>query len=405
MSEEKQEVTVVEAKLVEEKQKIGGNALSAMVLSSPQQMAASVAIESHRTACEVVTARLAAMALPRNREAVLEKLLEYCKDPVFAELAIYEKPAGKVKNESTGKWEQQYIEGPSARLLERIASDYCNFQVTTRVMPPVNGCTEILVRTTDLETNAILDRTYAVPHERWKKAETEWDDKKKAYVVLEEGKVIPVVEPDKIRMLVLSEESKQIRNTISKAVDATIVKTCYEACQTTNRVSDIEALKDVPKLLNVWCGKLNVSKAQLFNFLKIKNEKELEPTHVRRLRCLYVAAQEGEVSISELFDGAKDVPLKKKEDQKPQPEPVKEVKEAAPPKPAAKVEEKLAPKPEPKPEPKEEPKQEQIKPAPPPQEEPPAQDEEDGDEGEEEEDEDDELPVLKDKGDKPKSRF
>jgi hypothetical protein len=61
---------------------------------------------------------LMAMRRPRDIFQTRGKLMEACARPAFAETALYRKPVGKKKNETTGAWEQNYVEGPSIRFAE-----------------------------------------------------------------------------------------------------------------------------------------------------------------------------------------------------------------------------------------------------------------------------------------------
>lgn len=299
------EITTVNAQPVPVAKQLPA-AMATMGLMSPREMAHSVAIEAQGRAVELVMAKMAAMATPRDRGYILQQLEEVCSDPEFAEQALYAKPAGNKKVGSA--WKPAFITGPSVRLLERIANVYGNFKVLVNVLPPHGDCTEILVRTMDLQETVEWEARYAVPHERWQAEKSEYVNGSKK--VIEEGKVIKVVEPDKIRMLVLSETSKQIRNTVKRAVDPFIVRKCEEWCKNTNKITELELLKNAPACFENYSKKFNVSQAQLLSFLEIEDMKKIEAGHIRRLRELWVSIQEGEVDPSEIFDGAAKVQKK-----------------------------------------------------------------------------------------------
>ncbi len=405
--------------------------MAAMGLMSPRDMAHSVAIEAQGRAVELVMAKMAAMATPRDRQYILDQLEEACSDPEFAEQAMYAKPAGNKKIGNA--WKPAFITGPSVRLLERIANVYGNFKVLVNVMPPHNDCTEILVRTMDLQETVEWEARYAVPHQRWQAEKTEYINGAKK--VIEPGKVIDVREPDKIRLLVLSETSKQIRNTIKRAVDSFIVRKCEEWCKNTNKITELEMMKNLPSCFENYSKKFNVSQAQLLGFLELEKMADVEPGHIRRLRELWVGIQEGDVDPSELFEGAAKV--QKKPAAKPEGEAksaAKVVKQEAEKKAAEPAPPKEAPPPPPKQEPLPAPPEPAATSAAPPTEttqttaatpsgaptaqpdsattspgSPPPDDEEDDEPEDEDEDpedeEDDEPPPPVKQKDKPKGRF
>lgn len=370
------EVTKITAEPVKEPVKKELPALAGLV--SPKQLAATVAIEAQGRAVEVVVAKMAAMALPRDEHAILSELLERCTDEVFADEAIYAKPAGS-KNIG-GKWVPQFIEGPSIAMLTEIARVWGNLKLVTRVFPPEKSSTDILVRKMDLQENVEWEATYAVPHKRWKAPE--YSNGK----IVKAGEVIEVVEPDKIRLLVLSEQSKQVRNIIRRGVPANILKQCMLACENTNLLADKTLAKDYKKAVETFKERFGISEAQICGFLEIKKASDLQPEHVRKMRVLYQSIKEGQVDPSELFEGATRQPKKEREEEKPAPEPTalekaKEVKKEA----EKKVEEKAkAEKEKPAPEPKKEEPEPQEE-----DEEEPTEDDDD-DEGEVDEDQEEE---------------
>src|SRR5262245_27129293 len=57
---------------------------------------------------QLEAAMILAARKPRRIDTFRLRMLEDCKDPTFAELALYHKAVGKKKNPVTGEWEEQF---------------------------------------------------------------------------------------------------------------------------------------------------------------------------------------------------------------------------------------------------------------------------------------------------------
>ena len=127
--------------------------------------AGTVAVEQTRAVAEVQTKLLAAQAAPRNKAAAVERILESCKRPTFAESAMYSYPRGG-----------QTVTGASIRLAEELARGWGNIlygikELSTMPERFVDGkrlppCTEMQAFCWDLETNTESTQNFTVPHER-----------------------------------------------------------------------------------------------------------------------------------------------------------------------------------------------------------------------------------------------
>lgn len=363
------EVTQINAVPVEDRAPVAQQLPALAQLASTSALAASVAIEAQRAAVEAASAKLSALALPRNKVEILARLKELCADPEFAEKAIYAKPqGGKFETNEQGKkeWVDEYVFGPSVHLMTEVANIYGNIDIDVDAHPPINNCTQIFAVVRDLESTVRWRDGVNVPHQRWRKPETAWDDKLRKKVTIKEGYVEEIRDPAQIEMLVKAAKSKLKRNTIRNAISADVIKKVEMWCFNTNRDQELSLAADSNNCFSIFEGRLNVTRAQLMHFLKLKDAKDFKPEHVRRLRALWVSITEGQIDPQDIFKDAKAV----KHEPKPAPDtpatsvkpsPTAQKKEeerkAEPPKPAQKEEEKKAPPPpvQPEEEPEDEP--------------------------------------------------
>lgn len=94
---------------------------------------AAAAVQARSTAMVQAKYVMAARA-PRDAFVVREKILTRCAQLDFAEVARYRRPQGKKKNEATGKWEENFIEGPSIRFVEEAIRCNKNMGIESAVL-------------------------------------------------------------------------------------------------------------------------------------------------------------------------------------------------------------------------------------------------------------------------------
>jgi hypothetical protein len=108
---------------------------------------------------EVEAAYKMAIMHPRHEENARTKIVEACRNPSFAAKARYRKPVGKKEvPEGSGKWVQQFIEGPSIRFAEEMLRHWKN--VLTQQVSLYDDAIKRLVRITtrDLESNTAYSK-------------------------------------------------------------------------------------------------------------------------------------------------------------------------------------------------------------------------------------------------------
>jgi hypothetical protein len=90
---------------------------------------------------------------PRRIDVFRLRMLEDCKDPIFAEAALYNKPVGKKKNPVTGTWEEQFAVNFSVRFIEAALQAFGNFRVFEWLTYEDDKRARIHVAVIDVEQN------------------------------------------------------------------------------------------------------------------------------------------------------------------------------------------------------------------------------------------------------------
>jgi hypothetical protein len=119
-------------------------------LERSSELAAVAVAEAAKA--EVEAAYKMALLSPRHEETARTKILAACRLPVFAAKARYRKPVGK-KETQPGRWEMQYVIGPSIRFAEEMLRCWRNVltQQISIYDDPMRRIARITTR--DLEAN------------------------------------------------------------------------------------------------------------------------------------------------------------------------------------------------------------------------------------------------------------
>jgi len=117
------------------------------------QRAETSAIQVAKEAEAQVNARfIMAMKNPRNEDQAAMKIVNTCKNVLFAEKAIYKKPVGGGKS----------IEGASIRFAEEMARNWKNFYINSSVVYEDETKRIVRVMVLDLEANLDYDKTITI---------------------------------------------------------------------------------------------------------------------------------------------------------------------------------------------------------------------------------------------------
>ena len=119
----------------------------------PQNGMVTTAIS--RQGQEVQAAIVIAKNYPRDEREARRRIMETCKRPALADVAIYTYPRGATK-----------VEGPSIRLAEAIAQNWGNLDFGVVELEQRDGESAVLAYAWDLQTNTRQAKTFTVPHVR-----------------------------------------------------------------------------------------------------------------------------------------------------------------------------------------------------------------------------------------------
>lgn len=103
-----------------------------------------------------------ALQNPRNLAVVRDKIKTLLQRPSLAEKAVYRRPQGKKKNEATGQWEENFVEGASIRLAESLRKAYGNLDTRDRIIADDETSRTVMVMALDYESNTSESREIIV---------------------------------------------------------------------------------------------------------------------------------------------------------------------------------------------------------------------------------------------------
>jgi hypothetical protein len=245
---------------------------------------------------------LLALQRPRDIEDVRVQLLKDCKRPRFAEAARYSKPQGKKRDDETGEWIENRVEGPSARFAEAAMRHMGNMQVESMVIFDDSKQRMTRVLATDLETNAtqsgdvVISKT--VERRSLKKGQRPIGERTNSY-----GDRVYIIEAtdDEANNKSASAVSKMRRNVILQLVPADIVEECMDQCIETQRkedAADPDAARR--KVIDAFAG-IGVQPSELAQYLG-HDTTALNPAELTDLRAVFSAIRDGETNWRDVLE-------------------------------------------------------------------------------------------------------
>lgn len=265
---------------------------------------ATIQPPSHETAASAAAAQAKALVearytvainRPRDMDTVREKLLKECRRPSFAESVQYRKPMGKKKNEATGEWEQQFIEGPSIRFAEAAIRCMGNIVVQEVTTYDDEEKRIIEVSVTDLESNTVFPSSITVNKtvERKKKRDGDEVIRERLNSYNEKVFILRATE-DELLNKKNALLSKAIRTNGLRLVPGDLVDECVETALKTAEskdAADPDAARR--KILDAFAA-INVSAEDLKRYAG--DLSKLSPKDIKELRALHAAIKDGETS-------------------------------------------------------------------------------------------------------------
>ena len=285
----------------------------------------AAAAEARETA--MVQARfLMALKRPRNVLQARSKILDACRRPGFAESALFRKPVGKKKNEATGKWEQQFVEGPSIRFAEEALRALGNVDIRQQVIFEDDEKRIVCVTVMDLESNVAFPTEIAIS-KRVERSSLKEGQKAISQRMNSWGKPVYLVEASEDEVLTKQQAqvSKSLRTSALRIVPGDILEDALNQIKLTltqrDKADPKAALK---KLVDSFQGQ-GIYPAELEKFLNHTLEM-VTPAEIQDLRGIYQSLKDGEATWPSILAAAAEAKEEKekgksKGNEKPEGEP------------------------------------------------------------------------------------
>lgn len=271
----------------------------------PAGETASMVLASQAKA--LVEARyLVAMKKPRDLDVVREGILKECKRPGFAKVCRYKKPVGKKKDDKTGKWEQNYVEGPSIRFVEAALRNMTNILSNNTAIYDDHEKRIVRVQVMDLEANLSYDGDVSV------RKQLERSSIKDTDVVISsrmnsQNKLVYLIEAsdEQIADKLNAQISKMLRTLGLRLIPGDIIEEAMDLAIEVEAKADAQDPDAARKQLFDAFAKQGVNVAQIKEFLG-HDGTTLTPKEMVDLRATYNAIKDGETTWREIMGDRKE---------------------------------------------------------------------------------------------------
>lgn len=238
---------------------------------------------------EVESSVVLAKRFPRNLDVSYQSIVRACKRPTFADRAQYRFPRGK-KQDSSGNWVQNYVQGPSVYLARELAKAWGNIRFGIRILQDDDDTRTVEGWAWDLESNLhnSTPSTFRKLQQRkvgkGPEAKTEW------------------VVPDErdLRELTNKHGSICVRNALLALIPADVVEDCMRIAASTleaNAKADPDAQR---KAVLIAFGELNVTAEALEELIGCPVVRA-SPAQIVELKGFYQAIRDGQTTIDQLL--------------------------------------------------------------------------------------------------------
>lgn len=268
------------------------NARQGMADYNPAERAAEAEVRA------MVEARcVMAMRFPRNIHQCRANVMDACVRPTFAEAALYRKPMGNKKNETTGQWEKTYVEGPSIRFAEEVFRSLGNLWASITVQLETSEKRVLRLDLMDLQTNntdsTIITVPKTVERKSVKEGQTVISQRMNSY-----NQLVYLIEAndDELQVKQQAMVAKARRDAILRMLPSDIKEDAIEAVKKTLLKRDTTdpqgALK---RLLDAFQMDLRVLPDQIEKYLG-HELAIVSPAEIQSLRGVYTGIKEGETT-------------------------------------------------------------------------------------------------------------
>ena len=236
-----------------------------------------------RVVSEVKAQIIISKQYPRNGMQSLQRILEECKRPMFAEAAVYSFPRGK-----------ETVSGASIRLAEVLARNWgnCTFglEVLERKVSDYGvGYSAIRAFAWDLETNTYVSRQFELKH---------WRDTKAGGYALKDDRDIYELEANM--------GARRMRACILQMIPGDITATAVAACRLTtssglnDRMKDAKQRNEIVSKTIGYYQSIGVTQKDLEEYLNAI-VKDWTADHMLKLKELKNSMDDGVLILGEVF--------------------------------------------------------------------------------------------------------
>jgi hypothetical protein len=260
---------------------------------------------------EIQSAIIVARRFPRDEDQAFMRLMKAAGRPSFADDASYSFKRGKKKNEETGKWVDNYVEGPSVNLAREAARVWGNIRYGLEVVRDDEETRQIRGWAWDLESNVKVtaedDFKKLVQKKQY---DSDGNSKGTAWVTADERE---------LRELTNRRGAILIRNCILQLMPSDLIEDARVECdKTLESKTKANPEGEKKKVILAFSG-LNVTPKMLEDKLGHKLA-ECSPAEIAELRKIYKSIADGNSTWAEYVDKTPREPEKgslKPEDLKP----------------------------------------------------------------------------------------
>lgn len=269
---------------------------------------ASTALEMHATTlaakakATIESRYILALRKPRNLDTVRTRLLAECRDPYFADEAIYAVPRGREQN-AKGEWVDVIVEDLSIRFAEAAARYMGNLLIEAPVVLETSEQRMVQILVTDLETNLTYDLDVVVAKTRERK-NLRQNEVELSRRFGSRGQLIYIVATPESELTnqVAAAVSKATRTLILRMVPAGIKAECKAVCTT---VLEDKHAKDPGAERKKLCdgfARMGVLPHELQEYIG-RSLELITPAEFRHLVALGVALRDGTTTWPEVMEG------------------------------------------------------------------------------------------------------
>lgn len=246
-----------------------------------------------RQEAEVKARYAMAVANPRDLDSTRLRLTRRCESPRFAAVARYKKPQGKKKNDETGQWEQQFIEGWSIRFVEEAIRTMGNIAPEDRVTSEDSEKLTVYVSVTDLESNISYGSEIIVPRT------VERKDLKRGQQPLNvrvnsygDNVYLVAASDDEVRMSKARLVSMTLRTLGLRLIPGDILDECLEIVMETQQKDVKSDPTEARKKLIAAFDQIGIKPEDLRAYLGGRPLDALTPDMILELRAVYTMVKE-----------------------------------------------------------------------------------------------------------------